>query len=145
MPRLYTWIIRVLWATNRALEQRAVSVSSWGHWYNAAACLTDHSYTQNKMLFIIYTSGIDSCLLVMFCSVTVLFTDAVGQSVTKKNGQAGGQGATFIQKRRFTYNYTPFQGHIFTILKPLLSRGNFSFVLLSGQRLGATIWLEVSL
>lgn len=52
---------------------------------NAATCLTDHSYTQNKMLFLVYTSGIDSRLLEAFCR-------CFGQSVNKKNGQAGGRG-----------------------------------------------------
>lgn len=89
-----TWIISVLWdnlATNRALEQRAVSVSTWGYWSSAATCLTEHSYTQHKTLLIIYTSGIDSCLLVSFCSDTALFADAVGQCVNKRTVRQEGK------------------------------------------------------
>jgi len=101
-----TWIIGVWWespAASRAWGQRAVPASTWGYRHNAAACLTDRSHTQDKMLFLLYTLGIDSYLSVSFCSVTVLLADAVGQSVNK-NSQAGGQGATFRQKSRFAHS-----------------------------------------
>lgn len=83
-------------------------------------CLTDHSYIQNKVLLIIYASGTDSCLLVCFCSITVLFAGAVGQSVNRKNGQGGVKDATFIQIFTQLYPILCEQGHNCTALQPLL-------------------------
>lgn len=77
--------------------------------------------------------------IVCFCSVTVLFASAVGQSENRKNGQADGQGATFIwgdlsYERRFSlYPALSEQGHNCPALKPLLRGVTSAFVLLWGH------------
>lgn len=101
-------------------------------------CLTDHSYIQNKVLLIIYTSGTDSCLLICFCSISVLFAGAVGQSVNRKNGEAGGQDATFIQIFTKLYPILCEQAHNCTALQPFLTSVTSALCFFQDTAIGLT-------